>query len=52
MIAINVLMPENCHECAAMGISDIVGLQCEAYCYDGRPEDCPLIEIKEGDANV
>ena len=48
----NVKMPENCHECDALGISDVVGLKCPCeakkglYAYYKRPEECPLKEIK------
>ena len=48
----NVKMPENCHECDAFGISDVVGLNCPCerderlYSYDNRPEGCPLKELK------
>lgn len=38
-------MPENCHECDAIGISDIVGLECKAYSFIDRPKDCPLVEV-------
>ena len=48
MIAIKgVKMPSNCHECGALGINDIVGLECDEYSFTDRPSDCPLIEIKE-----
>lgn len=48
-----VKMPENCHECDALGISDVVGLKCpcefnpELYDYDKRPEQCTLKECVE-----
>ena len=53
MIAINIKMPENCHECDALGISDVVGLNCPceskkesyAYAYGHRPPNCPLMEV-------
>ena len=41
----NVVMPHNCHECDAIGISDIVGLECKAYSFIDRPKDCPLVEV-------
>ena len=49
MISIDIEMPDNCHECDAVGISDIVGLKCpceedrEKYSYNERPDECPLI---------
>lgn len=42
----NIDMPTNCHECDALGISDIVGLPCDCeYDFNHVPKDCPLIEI-------
>ena len=47
----NVPMPQNCHECNALGICDVVHLPCpieehpERFCYDERPQDCPLQEV-------
>ena len=46
MIVINVKMPENCHECGALGINDIVGLECDEYSFTDRPDGCPLINAK------
>ena len=48
----DVEMPKNCHECDALGISDVVGLNCpcamnrELYSYDNRPDECQLTELK------
>lgn len=48
----DVEMPKNCHECDALGISDVVGLRCPCeidktlYDFYGRPEKCPLKELK------
>ena len=48
----DVEMPKNCHECDALGISDVVGLKCpcamniELYSFDNRPDECPLKELK------
>lgn len=45
-----VKMPRNCHECDALGISDVVGLHCpcdddpQCYDFDNRPVNCPLKE--------
>ena len=44
-------MPSNCHERGALGISDIVGLQCDEYSFTDRPNDCPLIDMKGEDTN-
>lgn len=45
----NVVMPHNCHECDALGISDIVGLVCNdknaGYSFKKRPKTCPLVEM-------
>ena len=46
-----VEMPKNCHDCDALGISDVVGLKCpcknnqEIYDYENRPSSCLLYEI-------
>jgi len=46
----DVSMPNNCRECDAIGLSDVVGLECpctankELYSYDARPKECPLKE--------
>jgi len=46
----NVSMPNNCHECDIIGLSDVVGLECpceankELYSYNARPKECPLKE--------
>lgn len=51
----DVKMPKNCHECDALGISDVVGLKCPCednmalYSFDKRPEECPLKETEKGD---
>jgi len=48
----DVSMPNNCHECDIIGLSDVVGLACpcaankELYNYDARPKECPLKEEK------
>lgn len=46
-----IKMPDNCHECDSLGISDLVGIKCpcntdKCYSYDGRPDGCPLKEVK------
>ena len=47
-----IKIPKNCHDCDAIGISDIVGLKCPCetdktlYDFDERPEKCPLKELK------
>ena len=35
-----VKMPKDCHECDALGISDVVGVEC-----DRTTTSCPLIEV-------
>ena len=53
----DVEMPKNCHECDALGISDVVGLKCPCemnsglYSYDNRPDECPLKELNRGNLN-
>ena len=45
-----VEIPQNCHECDSIGISDLVGLICPgasgSYSFDNRPEGCPLKEVE------
>lgn len=41
-IIIKIKTPRDCHECDAVGISDIVGLHCPDYAFDKRPHSCPL----------
>ena len=46
-----VKMPNNCHDCDALGINDVVGFNCpchddlDIYDYEKRPEQCPLREL-------
>ena len=48
-----VHLPENCHDCDALGYSDIVYLKCPAikdstkFNFWDRPEGCPLVEVTE-----
>lgn len=51
MIQIDILIPQNCHECDSIGISDLVGLNCpcnnkDCYEFDKRPDGCPLKEVE------
>lgn len=39
-------MPKNCHECGALGYSDIVGVNCPSYCFEKRPEACQLKTVE------
>lgn len=54
----NVKMPNNCHECDACGISDVVGLKCpceenyELYDYEKRPKECPVNENTQAHENT
>ena len=53
MIQIPIEMPDNCHMCDSVGISDICGFECPVnqklheYCFTKRPEACPLKELTE-----
>lgn len=38
-------MPMNCHECDALGYSDIVGIDCSEYKFECRASCCPLVNI-------
>ncbi len=44
-------IPKNCYECDAIGISDIVGLNCNGIDYEdrfvNRPPDCPVRSISQ-----
>ena len=43
-----VQLPKDCHDCDALGISDIVGIPCpciedpDRYDFEKRPKGCPL----------
>lgn len=41
-----VKMPMNCHECDALGYSDIVGIDCSEYRFDCRASCCPLEDVE------
>ena len=50
VVLTDVKIPNNCHDCDACGISDVVGLNCPCdkdktiYSFEKRPDECPLKE--------